>query len=401
MLQVLSLEEAGLLLNKKSKKREFLTKRVPLAIAQGCVLTESVSADSDLPAFPRSAVDGFAVCAGDTFGASVAIPALLRLAGEVHMGERAAFSIQPGECAVVWTGGELPSGADAMVMLEEAQTLSPGMIAVETASVPGRHVVFRGDDVRQGDELLSAGRRLGAREIGLLCALGVAEVSVYATPRVHILSTGDELIDPAETPIGGQIRDINSAMLSAACAEAGAEARFFGRVPDDETALMEAMQAALADCDLLLLSGGSSAGAKDAAARCLGKLGRVFFHGLALKPGKPTLAGEIEGTLVVCLPGHPAAAYLVFLALVRPLLASLAGEELREQTVLSQLTQAIPSNDGREELILVRLTDDGAAEPVAAKSGLVLPLTRADGYVVIPRDAEGLPKGAQVRVILF
>lgn len=401
MLKVLPLFEAREKLMHNAQKSGLRVQKIPLSHALGRVLAGGIAADADLPAFCRSAVDGFAVRAEDTFGASAAIPALLRQAGEVKMGERAAFPLKSGECAVVWTGGELPAGADAMVMLEDAQTLPGGMIAVESPSAPGRHVVFRGDDVKLGEPLLNAGTRIGAREIGLLAAFGVTKLLVNDKPRVHILSTGDELIDPSESPKGGQIRDINGDMLTAACTEAGAEARFFGRVVDEEDALLYAMQSALTDCDLLLLSGGSSAGAKDAAERCIAKLGTLLFHGLALKPGKPTLAGEIDSKPVICLPGHPAAAYLVFHALVRPLIASLAGCELRERTSLARITQVIPSNHGREELLLVRLTEDGLAEPIAAKSGLVLPLTRADGYVVIPREAEGLGKDALVSVVLF
>lgn len=400
MLNVLTLEEAQNLVLKIAKKHEFLVESVPLESVLGRVLAKSIAADADLPAFDRSAVDGFAVLSRDTFGASAALPSLLRLAGEVKMGERAGFALGAGTCAAVWTGGELPQGADAMVMLEEAETLPGGLVAVEAAAVPGRHVVFRGDDVKRGEPLLPAGRRLSARDVGLLAALGVAEAPISARPRVGVLSTGDELIDPGETPAGAQIRDLNGPMLTAACEEAGADARFFGRVPDDEAALKRAMREAAERCDLLLLSGGSSAGAKDAAARCLEALGRVFFHGLALKPGKPTLAGMTGGTLTIGLPGHPAAAYLVFHALVRPVIAAMAGEELRETIVTAALTQAVPSNHGREELMPVRLKG-AEAEPLFIKSGLVRPLTRADGYIRIPRDAEGLPGGARVDVILF
>ena len=401
MLQVLSVEEARETLVQRARRNVLGTQKRPLAEARGMTLAEHVLADADLPAFNRSAVDGYAVCAEDTFGASAAMPALLRIIGEVRMGERAEISLGAGECAVVWTGGELPQGANAMVMLEDAQTLRGGLVAVECASVPGRHVVFQGDDAKKGNTLVPAGTRLGAREIGLLSAFGKTEVLTCLAPRVNVLSTGDELIDPSDVPQKGQIRDINGPMLTAACAEAGAEARFLGRVADDEDALLRAVQTALETCDLLLLSGGSSAGAKDAAARTIEKLGHLLFHGLALKPGKPTLAGEIGGKLVVCLPGHPAAAYLVFLTLVRPLIQALAGETNSEREVPARLTQAVSSNHGREELLLVRLSADGFAEPIPTKSGLVSPLTRADGYAVIPRDAEGLPAGAAVRVVLF
>ncbi len=400
MLQVLPLEEAGALLRKNACNMAGKTERIPFISATGRVLSRGAEADGDLPAFDRSAVDGYAVIAADTFGASGAQPALLRLEGEVKMGERADFEIGAGTCAAVWTGGALPRGADAMVMLEDAELLPGGLVAVEAPVAPGKHVVFRGDDARQGEVLVPAGRRLDARDAGLLAAFGYARVSVFAKPRVNVLSTGDELVDPADTPTGAQVRDVNGAMLTAACAQIGAEARFLGRVRDEEQQLLDAMRGAAAECDLLLLSGSSSAGAKDAAALCLSRLGTVLFHGLALKPGKPTFAGVIGDTLVIGLPGHPAAAYLVFHALVRPVLAALAGETPCERTVSATLIQAVPSNHGREELLLVRLAGS-EAHPVPYKSGLVRPLTQADGYVKIPRDAEGLPKGARVDVILF
>ena len=400
MLQVLALDEARIILLKMAKKRCFSSEPADLSSGLGRVLAKTFVSGEDLPRFDRSAVDGFAVVSRDTFGASAAQPALLTLAGEVKMGERARFSIESGDCALVWTGGELPQGADAMVMLEEAQALSGGLVAVESAAAPGRHVVFRGDDVRAGELVLEQGTRLGAREIGLLAALGITRPEVAVQPRVCILSTGDELVAPDEIIEEGKIRDANASMLQASCAEAGAAARHRGIVPDNEEKLLAAMKDACADCDLLLLTGSSSAGAKDAAARCLSELGEVAFHGLALKPGKPAFAGKIGGTLVVGLPGHPAAAYLVFHALVRPLIAQLAGESFRPRTVNATLSQAAPSNHGREELLPVRLSD-GFAEPVALKSGLISPLTRASGYIRIPRDTEGLAKGTLQEVILF
>ena len=282
MLQVLALEEARQMLLNMAKKRDFSTERADLSSCLGRVLAKNVVSDEDLPRFDRSAVDGFAVVSRDTFGASAAQPALLTLAGEVKMGERARFSIESGDCALVWTGGELPQGADAMVMLEEAQALSGGLVAVESSAAPGRHVVFRGDDVRAGDSVLASGTRLGAREIGLLAALGVTRPEVAVLPRVCILSTGDELVAPDEIVEEGKIRDANASMLLAGCAEAGAIARHCGIVPDDEEKLRAAMKEACADYDLLLLTGSSSAGAKDAACRC----SEYVIHPSALFDGR-------------------------------------------------------------------------------------------------------------------
>lgn len=399
MLKVISLD-AALDLLLAGVKTAARSQGVPLSCAGGRVLAQDVVAGEDLPAFSRSMVDGYAVLASDTFGASATQPPLLRLAGEVKMGERAAFSLSPGECAAVWTGGELPQGADAMVMLEDAEALGGGWIAIESPSAPGRNIVFRGDDTKAGEVVVPAGKRLSARDIGALAALGCSEVSVLAEARVCVLSTGDELIDCAETPAGAQIRDCNGPMLTAACGLAGAKAIFCGRVPDDEDTLLGAMRRHAAECELLLLSGGSSAGAKDAAARCLDRLGEVFFHGIAVKPGKPTLAGRIGETLVVGLPGHPAAAYMMFHTLVYPALVALQGQKLQENKVSARLSTAVPSNHGREELVAVRMEGDHVV-PIAAKSGLVIPLARADGFIRIPRDTEGLMKDALVDVILF
>ncbi len=400
MLQVILLETAVEKLLIEARFVQARIEKVPLSSALGRVLARNAVTDEDIPSFSRAAVDGYAVVAADTFGASSALPALLRLAGEVKMGERPTFDISQGMCAAVWTGGELPAGADAMVMLEDAEALNGGLIAVEAPTAPGRHIVFRGDDARKGQLVLPAGKRLSPLDIGALAALGAAEVTVAARPRVCVLSTGDELVDVAQQPAGAQMRDCNGPMLMAACERAGADAKFLGRVADDEGALLERMRACTKDCDLLLLSGASSAGAKDAAARCLGALGEVFFHGVAVKPGKPTLAGRIDKTLVVGLPGHPAAAYLMFQALVRPLLASLQRETLQNRTYPARLTSAVPSNHGREELVAALLTGE-EAEPVANKSGLITTLACADGYFTIPRDTEGLPQGARVDVILF
>lgn len=400
MLHVLSLQESIQQLKKLGKDTQIMSESVSVSESLNRILAEDIVCREDLPGFVRSLVDGFAVVGADTFGASAAQPALLLRKGEVKMGQRAALSIAPGECAAVWTGGELPQDADAMVMLEETEQLAGGWVAVETAASPGSHVVFCGDDCRAGEIVLSAGRRITARETGLLCALGVSRVSVYRDVRVHILSTGDELVGADQPLKDAQMRDVNGPMLRSACAELGTEAAFLGIVADDETALRNAMLKACEDCDLLLLSGASSAGAKDAAAKCLASLGNVAFHGIAIKPGKPTFAGTIANTIVVGLPGHPAAAFLVFCALVRPLISALSGGNVATRTQKAVLTQTLPSNHGREELVPVRLSREGA-EPVPLKSGLITPLSRADGYIRIPRDTEGLHKGTKVEVILF
>lgn len=400
MLNVCTLECARNLLQNFSRARESGSEQIPLERALGRVLRQDVFCLEDVPGFTRSSVDGYAVVSLDTFGASSSMPALLRLAGEVRMGQSPAFSLQTGECAAVPTGGELPQGADAMVMLEETEAFADGMIAVETPAAPGKHLIFAGDDAKKGQIVLSRGTALTPRGIGALAALGYAEVEVAKRPRVCVLSTGDELVDPAKKPVGAEVRDVNGVMLTAAAAQAGAEAAFCGCVPDDAELLLQRIQACSRDCDILLLSGGSSVGLKDAAAKCVSSLGELLFHGLAVKPGKPAFAGTIGQTLVLGLPGHPAAAYFVFELLARPAIYAMLGQTAREHAVSAKLTSAVPSNTGREEYVAVRL-EQGAAEPLISKSGLISVLSRADGYLCIPRDAEGLPKGAGVDVHLF
>lgn len=400
MLNVCTLETARKLIESFCRERKSGSEQIPLDRALNRVLRQDILCRENVPGFTRSSVDGYAVVSSDTFGASSSLPALLRLAGEIRMGQSPAFSLQTGECAAVPTGGGLPPGADAMVMLEEAEAFAGGMIAVETPAAPGKHLIFAGDDAKEGQTVLSAGTVLTPREIGVLAALGYAEASVAKRPRVCVLSTGDELVDPACKPAGAEVRDVNGVMLTAAAAQAGADAAFCGCVPDDADLLSQRILACCKECDVLLLSGGSSVGVKDAAAKCVGALGELLFHGLAVKPGKPAFAGVIGGTLVIGLPGHPAAAYFVFELLARPAIYALLGQTAREHTVNAKLTSAVPSNTGREEYVAVRL-DQGAAEPLISKSGLISVLARADGYVCIPRDAEGLPKGAGVDVHLF
>ena len=400
VLNVCTLENARNLIEIFCRARENESERVPLERALKRVLRQDIVCLEDVPCFTRSSVDGYAVAAEDTFGASASMPALLRLAGEVRMGQSPAFTLQSGECAAVPTGGQLPEGADAMVMLEEAEAFAGGVIAVEASVAPGKHLIFAGDDAKKGQIVLNRGTVLTTRGIGALAALGYAEVEAAKRPRVCVLSTGDELVDPAQTPVGAEVRDVNGVMLTAAATQAGAEAAFCGRVPDDADMLNQKVSACCGECDILLISGGSSVGVKDAAANCVSSLGELLFHGLAVKPGKPAFAGTIGKTLVLGLPGHPTAAYFVFELLARPAIYALLGQTAREFTVLAKLNAAVPSNTGREEYVAVRL-EEGTAEPLMSKSGLISVLSRADGYIRISRDAEGFAKGASVEVHLF
>ena len=378
---------------------------VPLAAALGRVLALDVTADAWVPDFHRSTVDGYAVRACDTFGCSDALPAQLILAGEVRMGAGAGLTLAPGHCAAVPTGGEVPQGADAVQMLELCEDYGDGTIGILKSVAPGHNMIFRGDDVKPGDRVLPAGRRLEPQDIGALAALGVVSVPVAPRLRVGVISTGDELVPPERTPAAGQVRDVNGPLVCALLEQAGALPRSYGIVPDQEDRLKQTAERALEDCDVVILSGGSSVGERDAACRVISALGEVLFHGIAMKPGKPTLLGRTaSGKAMVGLPGHPVAALFTTQLYVRALLARLEGRTMRQRQVTARLTEAVSANHGRAQYngAILRQGPEGLeALPIRGKSGLITTLAGADSYFCIPRDCEGFPAGAQIPVYLF
>ena len=400
MLTVKSIDEVQGIIRNRFDSLRMPTESVALEFAVGRCLAKPVIAAENVPDFNRSTVDGYAVIASDVFGCSEAIPALLNLVGEVAMGEHTSLQLAKGQCAYVHTGSELPTHSDAVVMLENAEDFADGTIAVNKPVAPGTNLIFRGDDVKAGQPVLPAGRRLNAGDIGSLAAVGIITLNVFQSPRVAILSTGDELVAAGEPLPLGKIRDVNAPMLAAAITEAGGTPNFYGILADDENLIQETLAAAIPDCDLLLVSGSTSVGVKDAVPKVISRLGELLVHGVAVKPGKPTIVGDIQGNPVFGLPGNPLAAYFMFHLFVRPLLFSLQGSAPQDDDVQVALNRAVPSNQGREEFIPVRLMD-GAADPIPAKSGLITSLAIADGFIRIPRDTEGLPQGAQVQVIKF
>lgn len=380
------------------------TRRVPIADALGRVLWEDVRAPDYVPDFSRSMVDGYAVSARDTFGCSDSIPAILPLAGDVKMGAATEDPLAAGTCVSVPTGGHVPDGADAVVMLEYTEDYGDGTIGVTKPVAPGENLIFRGDDVKPGDILLPTGRVLTPHCIGALAAAGITDVSVSANPLVGIISTGDELVPFDRKPERGQIRDVNTILLASAVTAAGGAARSYGIIRDDEAALHDAVAKAVSECELVLISGGSSVGMKDATAQVIANNGVILFHGIAMKPGKPTILGKSCGKPVFGLPGHPVAVYFVTQLFVRPLINLMTGKKEAIFPVEARLSEAVSSNHGREEYVAVTLMETGgvpAARPIHGKSGLITSLTASDGYICIPRDCEGLPKGASVSVFLW
>lgn len=370
----------------------------------GRVLAREIRAAQFVPGFDRSTVDGYALRGADTFGCSESIPALLTCTGAVEMGKEPAFAVGPGQCAAIPTGGALPKGADAVQMVEHTEDYGGGEIGIVKSVPPGSNLIFKGDDVKPGDLVLRKGRRLEPQDIGALAALGVTQVPVVPRLRLGIISTGDELVPPEQDPGPGQVRDVNGPLVAALLAQAGAEAVPLGIVPDREEVLREAVEEALAACDCVVLSGGSSVGEKDAACRVMAALGEVLCHGVAIKPGKPTLLGRAGGKPILGLPGHPVAALFTAKLFLIPLLARLEGRTWKGQTVSAKLAQTVPANHGRAQYTGVTLEEkpDGLwAHPIWGKSGLITTLAGADGFFCVPRDREGIPAGEPVEVSLF
>ena len=381
---------------------------VETAQALGRVTAQPVIAAEPLPAFARSTVDGFAVRARDTFGASDSLPMYLALAGEVPMGRAPGLSLAPGQAALIHTGGMLPEGADAVVMLEYTQAARPGELEVLRAAAPGENVLRAGEDVAVGDEVLPAGVRLRPAEIGGLMALGLTRVPAARPPRVGILSSGDEVIDPAQPPQPGQVRDVNSYTLAALVQAHGGSPQRRGILPDRRADLESALRAALEDCDLVVVTAGSSASARDLTAEVIDSLGRpgVLAHGVNVKPGKPTILAVCQGKPVIGLPGNPVSALVIAGLFVAPLVDYLLGLPLdRPRPALpARLAVNLASQAGREDFVPVRLLPGPqgyTADPIFYKSNLIFTLARADGLVHIPADATGLEAGAQVLVELL
>jgi molybdopterin molybdotransferase len=387
--------------------------------ALGRVLASDVSAPHPLPEFPRSSVDGYAVRASDTFGASESLPAYLTLIGEIPMGAPADLSLAAGQCALIHTGGMLPANADAVVMLEYTQPVGAGSprpdhhteIEISRAVAVGENVIQIGEDVRAGQIVLPRGTSLREAEIGGLMALGIVSVRVARKPRVALISSGDEIVEPESAAGQGKVRDINAYTLSALVTRAGGEPVRYGIVRDDFSALQTAAQKALAECDAVVITAGSSASTRDMTADVIRTLGApgVLVHGINTRPGKPTILGAADGKAVIGLPGNPVSALVNGFLFVKPVVEKLLGLLPRPRpTVMARLTVNLASQAGREDWWPVKLITNHQlpitnydAEPIFGKSNLIFTLAAADGLLRIPPDATGLSVGEEVEVFLM
>src|SRR2546426_11366935 len=382
------------------------TERVPLAQSLRRILAQEILASSDLPAFDRSTVDGYAVRAVDTGRASSGKPVNLQVVGEVFMGEPVEFAIGAGQAARIPTGGMLPEGADAVVMQEHV-VRTGGAVSVERPARARDNVVSRGADITSGEVIIRPGRRLRPQDLGLLAGLDVPEVMVYRRPRVAIIVTGDELVPPGRPLRGSQIHDMNTYTLSGLIDEAGGVANAYWIVPDNLALLVERAKLAHRECEMLILVGGSSVGEKDVVADAVAALGApgIVVHGIAIRPGKPTILAVAVGKPVFGLPGNVVSAMVIFDQFVRPVLQAMAGvRELPRprQTVVARLTRKVATGD-REDHIRVSLVErTGAfwAAPLPGGSAIITSMVRADGLVTIPANAT-LDEGSEVEVRLL
>ena len=412
------------LLPPDSAREKLLSELTPLqqstlietSTSLGRVTAEDVLAPHPLPEFPRSTVDGYAVKARDTFGASDSLPGYLKLAGEVPMGAAPSFAIRPGECALIHTGGMLPEGADAVVMLEYTQQ-SGDEIELLRAVADGENLIRVGEDVQQGQVVIPRGSLLRPAEIGGLMALGITKLRVANKINVGLISSGDEVIPAEQSPAPGQVRDINAHTLSALVRRSGGEAVYYGILPDDFDALRAAAQKALAECDVVVITAGSSASTRDMTAQVIDSLGRpgVLVHGINTKPGKPTILGACGGKAVIGLPGNPVSALVNGYLFVVPVIEKLLGLPLDrpKASIPARLTVNLASQAGREDWWPVRLLPspkgrgaggEGAgwlAEPIFGKSNLIFTLAAADGLIKIHPDANGISAGEMVDIFLM
>ena len=431
-LTLLPPDEARTLLLSHLSQPTIDPESIDMIHALGRFTASDIFSPHPLPDFPRTTVDGYAVRAKDTFGASDSLPAYLTLIGEVPMGDTPSFEIGTGQCALIHTGGMLPNGANAVVMIEYTQSIhhedhreihqknsvdsarsvaKNPEIEIFKSVADGENLIRIGEDVAQNQLVISKGTLIRPAEIGGLMALGFTSINVAKKPRVGLISTGDEVIDPSQTPRPGQVRDINTYTLGALVEKTGGEAIRYGIFSDSFQVLQEAAAKALSECDMLIITAGSSASTRDMTAEVIRTLGEpgVLVHGINTRPGKPTILGVCNDKAVIGLPGNPVSALVNGYLFVVPVIEKLLGALPKPKaTVQAKLTLNLPSQAGREDwwpvkLIVSRQSSvvSYLAEPIFGKSNLIFTLASADGLLRIHPDATGLSAGEIVEVVLI
>jgi molybdopterin molybdotransferase len=412
MKEFFKVKDLQTVLEYRTKFPQVQTEEIPLVETVGRILAEDIVADVDLPDFPRTIVDGYALQGASTFGASESNPAFLTVTGSVAMGELPEVTIGPGEAVRIATGGMLPQGADSVVMIEHTEAIDDATIEVYRSVAPGQNMIAIGEDIKKKSRILMQGQSIRPQETGLLAALGKQKVAVFQRPVIGIISTGDEIIPINAAPTLGQIRDINTYTLTGLIHEAGAQAVSFGIVRDDfetlfEKCLFEKCKLALDQCDMILISGGSSVGARDFTVDVLSAFqdAKILVHGISISPGKPTILAKVQNKAFWGMPGHVVSAMIVFSRVVRPFVEHFSGqtrEQEKEHRLKARLSRNVASRQGRIDFIRVQLRlEEGRlwADPVLGKSGLISTMVFADGLLEIDINTEGLEKGAEVEVI--
>lgn len=406
--KLLSFDEAKQILRQNFSPKPLGVERVSISKAHNRMLAQDVVAPMNIPPFGRSIVDGYAVKAADTFGASEDKPVSLRFCGQIAVGESPDVNVEKGLAAEIATGAPLPEGADAVVMVEYT-TREGDKILVRRPVSRGENMMAAGSDIRKGEKVLRKSQILASREIGVLAAIGLTQVDVYKRPKVAILSTGAEVVEPGKPLPYGKIYDINAHALSAAVLESGGEPINLGIIPDKRDRLKKALEKALHSADAIITSGGVSVGPKDLTPQVVNTLGKpgVIISGIAVKPGKPTTIALIDGKPVFSLPGHPTSSLFMFSVFVRPILLKLAGrtEETMPKLKAVAATKMFPAR-GRRTFVMVNLTYDKTgmlfATPVpTGLSGAITTLAKADGFVEISEKQQFIDAGAEIEVYLF
>ena len=381
--------------------------KVAVNSAPGRITAIDVNAPGPLPDFRRSTVDGFALVAKDTHGVSDSLPGYLVVVGEVPMGAVPNFTIQTGQCALIHTGGMLPDGADAVIMLENTQKANETEVEILKSLPEGENVIQVGEDVSEDQVIIPAGRQLRSVEIGGLMAFGIQEVLVFRPPLVGLISSGDEVVPPERSPMPGQVRDVNTYSLGAMFRREGGESKSYGIIPDQKYLLKQVAEQAMNECDIVIISAGSSASTRDLTVQVIRSLGEpgVLVHGVNLRPGKPTILAVCNGKAVIGLPGNPVSAFVAAWLFIVPVLRQLLhiSSPLPGPVYTARLTINLPSVAGREDWIPVRIKPNAGqneflAEPVFGKSNLIFTLVRADGWIRIPPAANGLAAGERAEV---
>lgn len=407
--ELITVEEANKMLSEQIKHVRPHPEKLDLMDSLGRVVYEDINSPINLPGFRKSTVDGFAVKAQDTFGASEAMPAMFVVVDEVFMGKKTETEIFPGQAVKIPTGGMLPAGADAVVMVEHTEMLDETTLNVYKSLSPFENVVREDEDLKKGDLVLPKGQVLRPQDLGVLAAMGITGVTVAKKPLVAIISTGDEVVSPDASPQPGQIRDINTYSLMGLAKGLGADVMSMGIVKDSYDLLAETIKKAMETADIVVISGGSSVGTRDVTYKVINDAGPpgILVHGVSVKPGKPTIIGAVRGKPIFGLPGHPVSAMTTFNLVVKPVIYKLLGRVDkfgRFSRVKAFLKRNIASSGGKLEVVRVALVEENGklwADPVMGKSALISTMVKADGVINISREKRGLEKGSIVEVELF